>query len=136
MKLTKQDVLDVIDTYIRAWVERDPDLIVTIFTDRATYHERVLEEPIRDREGIRNYWQAKVVGSQRNITCKVLNAYLEEDTAIVEWEAEFDDLETGTRKLMREIAVLVFEGQRIASLREYWVARSIANLASQATAAG
>jgi hypothetical protein len=127
-QLTKQDVLNVVDTYIRAWVEQDPDLIVTIFTDTATYHERVLEEPIRHREGIRKYWQTKVVESQRNITCKVLNTYLEENTAVVEWEAKFDDLEKGTRKLMREIAVLVFEGRRIASLREYWVARSITDL--------
>jgi hypothetical protein len=54
-------VRDVIDTYIRAWVEKDPDLIVTIFTDTATYHERVLEEPIRNRKGIREYWSSQAI---------------------------------------------------------------------------
>jgi hypothetical protein len=125
MGLTKQDVLNVVDTYIRAWVEQDPDLIVTIFTDTATYHERVLEEPIRNREGIREYWRTKVVESQSHITCKLLSMYLDGDTAIVEWEAEFDDLAEGTRKHMREIAVLVFEDQLIASLREYWSSRRV-----------
>jgi nuclear transport factor 2 (NTF2) superfamily protein len=133
MGLTRQDVLDVVETYIQAWTTQDPDLIVTIFTDTATYHERVLEEPIRNREGIRSYWKTKVVQSQDNITCKLLSAYLDGDTAILEWEAEFDDLAAGARKQMREIAVLVFDGKLIASLREYWVTRRIADLTAPAS---
>ena len=81
MALTRQDVQAVVDTYIRAWVDKNPDLIVTIFTDTATYHERVLEEPIRNQEGIRDYWQTKVVESQDRITCELLNLYLDGDTA-------------------------------------------------------
>lgn len=127
MELTKQDVLGVVDTYIQAWVNQDPDLIVTIFTDTATYHERVLDEPIRNREGIHEYWRTKVVGSQARIACKLLSTYLDGDTAIVEWEAEFDDLAEGVRKCIREIAVLVFEGKKIASLREYWTSKRIAD---------
>lgn len=128
MELTKREVRDVVDLYTRAWVEQDPDLIVTIFTNAATYHERVFEAPIRDREGIRAYWQAKVVEAQGNIKCELLNMYLDGNTAIVEWEAEFDDLTQRVRKRMREVAILVFEGRRIASLREYWSSEQIANL--------
>jgi hypothetical protein len=112
---------------MRAWVDQDPDLIVTIFTDTATYHERVLEAPIRDREGIREYWQTKVVESQANIECQVLALYLDGDTAIVEWEANFDDLSRKVRKRMREVAILVFDGQLISSLREYWASEVVAN---------
>jgi SnoaL-like domain len=125
VELTKQEVRDVIDIYIRAWVGQDPDLIVTIFTNAATYHERVLEAPMRDREGIRAYWQAKVVESQDNIKCELLNLYLDGDTAIAEWEAEFDDLVQRARKRMREVAILVFEGRLISSLREYWASERI-----------
>ena len=128
MQLTRQAVRDVVDTYIRAWVEQDPDLIVTIFTDTATYHERVLEAPIQNREGIRAYWQEKVVKSQDHITCELLNLYLDGNTAIVEWEAQFDDVPEGVRKRMREVAILVFDGQLIASLREYWSSEQIADL--------
>jgi ketosteroid isomerase-like protein len=120
MPLAPQDVRDVIATYIRAWEEQDPDLIVTIFTDTATYHERVLQEPIRKREGIRDYWQKKVVESQARISCDLLNLYVDGNTAIAEWQAEFDDVAQGVRKRMREVAILVFEGRLIASLREYW----------------
>jgi hypothetical protein len=128
MGLTKQEVRDVVDVYIRAWVEQDPDLIGTVFTDTATYHERVLEAPIQDRVGIKEYWQEKVVESQSNIKCELLNLYLDGDTAIAEWETEFDDLPNRVRKRMREVAILVFEGKLIASLREYWSSERIADL--------
>jgi hypothetical protein len=120
MTLTKQQVRDVLDVYIRAWENQDPALIVTIFTEGATYHERVMAEPIRGRQGIRDYWQSKVVGGQANITCKLLNLYLDDGTAIAEWEATFDDTRQATRKRMREVALLTFEGPLISSLREYW----------------
>lgn len=120
MGLTKQDVRQVLDVYIKAWQSQDPDLICTIFTEGATYHERVMSDPIPDREAIRAYWQSKVVEAQANITCRLLNLYLDGDTAIAEWEAEFDDVPKRVRKRMKEIAVLEFEGGLIASLREYW----------------
>lgn len=125
MTLTREDVREVIAVYIRAWETQDPDLIVTIFTPAATYHERVLSDPIPDREAIRAYWETKVAGAQANIKCELLSLYLDGDTAIAEWEAEFDDLAKGVRKRMREIAVLEFEGRLIASLREYWASESI-----------
>jgi hypothetical protein len=128
MTLTKQDVRDVVDVYIRAWIEQDPDLIETIFTDTATYHERVFEAPIQDRSSIRAYWKAKVVESQSDIECKLLTLYLDGNTAVVEWEAQFNDLAQKVRKRMREVAILVFDGQLIASLREYWCSEQVAAL--------
>lgn|SRR5690606_3444540 len=128
MQLTKQDVRDVLDIYVRAWETQDPDLIVTIFTEDATYHERVLQDPIPDRDAIREYWETKVVASQANIKCEVLSVYLDGTTAIAEWEAHFDDLAQQVRKRMREIAVLDFEGRRIKALREYWSSETVAEL--------
>ena len=128
MGLTKQQAHEVISVYIRAWETQDPDLIVTIFTDDATYHERVLRNPIPDRDAIRAYWQSKVVESQANITCKLLNLYLDGETVIAEWLAEFDDLAKGERKRMQEIAVLVFRGRLIRSLREYWASEATGQL--------
>lgn len=128
MALTTGHVRSVVDTYIRAWETQDPDLIITIFTATATYHERVLEAPIENRDGIRSYWQTKVVHSQARINCRLLNLYIDGDTAIVEWEAEFDDVPGRVRKRMREVAILDFDGPLIASLREYWASQPIAAL--------
>ncbi len=128
MGLAKQDVRNVLDVYIKAWEQQDPDLIVTIFTNGATYHERVLAEPARGIEAIRAYWETKVVAAQANIQCELLNLYLDGTTAVAEWEAEFDDVVQGVRKRMREIAVLEFEGSLIASLREYWASVHVGEL--------
>jgi len=125
MALTKQAVRSVLDVYIQAWTEQDPDLITTIFTENASYHERVLQAPILGRDGIRAYWKAKVAGSQANIKCELLSLYLDGTTAIAEWEAEFDDLAQKTRKRMREVAIIVFDGQLIESLREYWSSQEL-----------
>ena len=132
---TKQKALKVLDTYIRAWETQDPDLIVTIFTPAATYHERVLGDPIPDREAIRAYWETKVVRDQANIRCELLNVYTDGDTVIAEWEAQFDDIAQGVRKRMREIAVLTFEGHLISSLREYWASEEIGQAAAEQTLA-
>jgi ketosteroid isomerase-like protein len=126
--LTREDVRETLKTYIRAWEGQDPDLITTIFTQDATYHERVLDTPIRSRDAIRDYWQSKVVGSQARITVSLLSLYLDGDTAVAEWQAEFDDTRQGLRKRMIEIAVLKFQDGRIASLREYWAAESLGEL--------
>jgi hypothetical protein len=125
MTLTKQQVREILDVYIQAWEGQDPELICTIFTDRATYHERVMGEPIRGRDGIRDYWQSKVVGTQANITCELLNLYLDDGTAIAEWEATFDDTAQRVRKRMREVALLTFDGALIDSLREYWASEEL-----------
>jgi len=122
MSLTREHAREILGTYIRAWETQDPDLICTIFTPDATYHERVLKDPIPDRDAIRAYWETKVVREQANITCALTEFYVdaERDTLIAEWEARFDDLVKGERKHMKEIAVLTFEGGLVSSLREYW----------------
>jgi ketosteroid isomerase-like protein len=134
MALTRQEAREVLDVYIRAWESQDPDLIVTIFTEDATYHERVLGDPIPDRNAIREYWQSKVAESQANIKVQLLSVYLDGETVIAEWEAEFDDLVQAVRKRMREIAVLVFDGGLISSLREYWASEQIGQVKKLAPA--
>jgi hypothetical protein len=125
MNLTRRHVQDVVDTYIRAWQDQDPDLIVTIFTPGATYAERAFEAPMTGHDGIRSYWKSKVVAGQCNITCKLLSLYIDGETAVCEWQAEFDDVVQGKRKRMREVAILEFEGPLIRSLREYWSSQPV-----------
>jgi hypothetical protein len=128
MSLAREHVREVLDTYIEAWESQNPDLIVTIFTRSATYHERVLGKPIPDREAIREYWETKVVRDQANIRCRLLNFYVDGDTVIAEWEARFDDVAQGIRKRMREVAILEFDGPLIESLREYWASETIGQM--------
>lgn len=125
---TKAEVQALLDIYVKAWETQDPDLICTIFTPDAEYHERIMEAAIPDREAIRAYWQSKVVEGQANITCRILALYLDGDTAIAEWEAIFDDTVQQVRKRMREVAILTVRDGQFASLREYWASEHLGPL--------
>jgi uncharacterized protein (TIGR02246 family) len=125
---TRAEVQALLDTYVKAWETQDPDLIVTIFTPDASYHERVMEDPIPDRDAIRAYWESKVVAGQAHIECRILAIYLDGDTVIAEWEATFDDTVQQVRKRMREVAILEVRDGLFASLREYWASEHLGPL--------
>jgi len=53
--MTKDQATQILTIYGKAWMTRDPDLIVTIFTEDATYDDS--HEPINiGRDAIRSYW--------------------------------------------------------------------------------
>ena len=124
-QLAKTTLMAALNVYKTAWEQQDSNLILTIFTKGAVYHERVLREPIQGHEGIAAYWQDKVVKGQARIRFTLLNTYIEGATGIAEWEVYFDDVVQHTRKHMKEIAILEFDGGKIASLREYWASEVI-----------
>lgn len=67
-QLSKATLMAVLDVYKTAWEQQDSGLILTIFTEDAVYHERVLQEPMRGHEEIAAYWQEKVVKGQGRIS--------------------------------------------------------------------
>jgi nuclear transport factor 2 (NTF2) superfamily protein len=113
-------VEETLRKYKEAWINRDPDRILEIFTGDARYHERVLEKPFMRHAGIRDYWMRKVVGEQEKIRFRLLNLYIEKNTAIAEWEAWFHDRKRNASIHMKEVAILEFRRNKIRSLREYW----------------
>jgi ketosteroid isomerase-like protein len=119
-QLRKATLVAALDIYKTAWECQDSELVLTIFTKDAIYHELVLQEPIRGHEGIAAYWQEKVVKGQGHISFTLLNVYIDGTTGIAEWEVYFDDVVQQRRKHMKEIALLEFADGKIASLREYW----------------
>jgi ketosteroid isomerase-like protein len=127
-ELRKATLLAALDVYKIAWEQQDSELILTIFTKDAVYHERVLQEPIRGHEGIAAYWKEKVVEGQGRISFTLLRTYIDGTTGIAEWEVTFDDLVQRNRKHIKEIAILEFVDGKIASLREYWTSEVIGEL--------
>jgi len=85
-QLRKATMMATLDVYKTAWEQQNPELILTIFTKDAVYHERVLQEPIRGHEGIAAYWQEKVVKGQGRISFTLLNTKIDGSTGIAEWE--------------------------------------------------
>lgn len=116
--LDKKTVEKIISIYSDAWVNKDPKKIISIFTPDAVYHEKVLEKPYVCHKEIKQYWKEKIVKNEKNIDFKLLNIYIDGCVAIAEWEAIFSY--KGKKTLMREVAILEVEGNKIKSLREYW----------------
>lgn len=119
-RLTKRKLLNTLKIYQEAWEKQNPSLVLSVFTEDAVYHERVFQRPILRHEGIKKYWEDKVVKGQGNIKFKLLHVYIDGQTAIAEWEVWFDDYVQGVRKHLKEVAILHFRGKLISSLREYW----------------
>mgnify|MGYP001609924269 CR=1 FL=1 len=109
----------LLDIYGEAWMKRDPELILTIFTPHALYNDPAEPENYGHDE-IRSYWINKVVDKQRNIKFKLLNIWIDRDEVLAEWDAEFDDVERNLHIKMREVAIFGVKNGKFSSLREYY----------------
>ncbi|MDD5165308.1 MAG: nuclear transport factor 2 family protein [Candidatus Pacebacteria bacterium] len=117
--MTKEKALELLNIYGKAWVTRDPDLIVTIFIEDATYNDPHEPENI-GREAIRAYWMSKVVGEQKDISFKLLNYWVTDNEVIAEWYAEFIDTKRNLKIQMTEVAIFTVKGDKFGGLREYY----------------
>lgn len=121
----KKLVRELIKIYEEAWVNRDPDKIITIFTKDATYFDPKMKKVYSGHDGIKNYWRIKVVEEQRDIKFKLLNIYVDGNTAIAEWDATFYNTKENVKIHLLEVAILEFQGDKIKSLREYYASERL-----------
>ncbi len=117
--MIKEDAIKLINIYGKAWETKDPELIVTIFTDDATYNDPKEPENL-GRDAIRNYWLTKVVGEQDEIKFNLLHVWADGNTVIAEWHVTFRDIKRGLFIDMIEVGIFVIKGDRFSSLREYY----------------
>lgn len=117
--MTKEQALELITIYGRAWETRDPELIVTIFTEDATYDDPHEPENI-GREAIKEYWISKVIGEQSDIKFEIKNIWIDGDIVISEWHATFKDTKRSLFIDMTEVAIFTVKDGKFSSLREYY----------------
>ncbi len=117
--MDKETATRLLRVYGEAWETQDPDLIVSIFTPDATYNDPG-EPKNQGHEGIRAYWESKVVSGQRDIKFNLLNVWVDGDTVIAEWDARFVDVVRNVRIEMIEVGVFTVTGNKFSSLREYY----------------
>lgn len=120
--MTKEEAQKLIKIYGRAWETRDPELIVTIFTEDATYNDPKEPENI-GRDAIRAYWVSKVIGEQKDISFYLRHIWVDGDTVVAEWDAEFTDTKRNLRIEMSEVAIFGARNGKFSSLREYYKTR-------------
>jgi limonene-1,2-epoxide hydrolase len=117
--MTKEKARELIEIYGRAWVTQDPELVLTIFTPDTTYFDPKEGEKVGHAR-IKAYWQNKVVESQKDISFKLLNIWLDGETVISEWHAVFTDTKLKLIIDMTEVGIFEVEGDKFKSLREYY----------------
>lgn len=117
--MTHEEAGNLVAIYGKAWVNRDPDLIVTIFTEDATYFDPREPENV-GRDAIRAYWVSKVIGEQADISFHLRNLWVDGDTVIAEWDAEFTDTKRNLNIQMTEVAIFKIMDDKFSSLREYY----------------
>lgn len=117
--MNKDEALKLLTIYGQAWVTQDPDLIVSIFTEDATYNDPSEPENI-GREAIRAYWMRKVIGEQSNITFELKNVWQDGEVVIAEWYAGFDDIKRSLKVKLQEVAIFTVRNGKFSSLREYY----------------
>ena len=117
--MTHSEAKKLIEIYGRAWETKDPELICTIFSDDATYHDPKEPENI-GIDAIREYWKYKVIGEQDDIKFDLRNLWVDGDTVIAEWHATFKDIKRNLFIDMTEVAIFAVKGDKFGSLREYY----------------
>lgn len=117
--MTHERAKELIATYAQAWMKQDSDLILTIFTPDATYFDPA-EGNQTGHEGIRNYWEEKVIRSQKDISFTLLSCWVDGDTVLAEWNAKFIDTKRQIRIDMHEVAIFGVRDDLFSSLREYY----------------
>ena len=118
--MTKHDLDRWLETYGRAWIDRDPDAAARLFTEDVTYHETPFDEPARGIEGVRRYW-AENTDVQREVRFRHEILALEGSRAIARWWAGYVRPATNVRAELDGIFLLEFAPDgRCRMLQEWW----------------
>jgi uncharacterized protein (TIGR02246 family) len=107
-----------VETYGRAWETGDADLVLSLFTEDATYRSLIFDPPHHGHDGIRAYWQ-RVTSQQSEVRVRMGRPVADGDRVAVEWwttmRADGDELTLPGCLLLR----FAPDG-RCEALREYW----------------
>jgi SnoaL-like domain len=107
-----------IETYGRAWETGDEELVITLFTDDASYRSSPFREPFLGHEAIRAYWR-RGAGAQRETRVRMGRPFVDAERVAVEWWTTMID--DGKEVTLPGCLLLRFEGDgRCSDLREYW----------------
>ena len=117
--MTKDEATELLEVYGRAWETQDSDHICTVFTEDATYNAPDESENV-GLDAIRDYWERKVVGEEKDIYFDLQHVWVDSDTVIAEWKATFTLIKTNKRGSMTEVAVLSVRDGVFSALREYY----------------
>ena len=125
--MMEQDVQNWLDEYGCAWANGDPDQVVTLFSDTATYRETPFDEPMKGRQEIGEYWQKNAADAQEDVEFTSQVWAVKSDTAVAGWQALFTEKASGKRIELNGTFRLVFSSEQgtiqCTILEEWWHSR-------------
>jgi hypothetical protein len=107
---------DWINGYRRAWEQNDAELLVSLFTEDASYRSSPFREPHVGHDGIRAYW-ARAAGTQQEVEVRMGEPVVDGNVVAVEWWATMDD---AVVTLPGCLLLQFGPDGRCFDLREYW----------------
>jgi len=84
-----------LDAFGRAWSERDPSLVLALFTDDAHFQERRFRRALAGRDAIVRHWETMVRGQQRDVEVSYDLLAVRGGHAYVHWRGTFTWLPIG-----------------------------------------
>jgi len=112
------ELADWIEGYRRAWEEADADLVLTLFTEDASYRSSPFGEPNLGHEGVRAYWE-RATSSQRGVEVRMGEPVVDGNVVAVEWWTTMEN-ENGEVTLPGCLLLQFAPDGRCFDLREYW----------------
>lgn len=120
--MTRERAGTLINLYGAAWEKKDPQLVLEVFTEGAIHGDPGDHPAMRvGHNEIADYWQTKVVASQQEISFKLHNLWMDQDTVIAEWHVTFTDTARNLRVVLDEVAICGVLGEQFSSMRQYYV---------------
>ena len=98
---------NLVATFGRAWETFDGDLVVSLFTETAEYHEDPFEPPLIGHNAIRAYW-LDAAKSQDQVEFTTERHWVSGDTILAACHASYVERPSGDRVRMK--AFFTFEG--------------------------
>ncbi len=117
--MTKEQATSLIETYKKAWITQDPELILSMFTPDATFNDPS-ESAAVGHEGIRQYWTSKVVEGQKDISFTLKNVWVDGNTVVAEWDASFVDTVRNLKISLSSVGIFTVAGDKFCASREYY----------------
>jgi len=108
--------------FARAWETFDGDLVVSLFTETAEYHEDPFDPPLIGHNAIRAYW-LNGAASQDQVEVTIERHWVSGDTILAACHASYVERPSGDRIRMKAFFTFEMEDDRIARFREWWHGR-------------
>ncbi len=107
-----------LETYRRAWEEKDSAAVAGLFTEDGTYRSNIFEEAHHGPGGVFEYWSS-VTSTQDGATVTIGRPFVDGNRVAVEWWTVMRS--DGEEITLPGCLLLEFgDDGRCRSLREYW----------------